>query len=93
MIVFSLIARKRLRTLGNAKGNRPVSGCKSRKMATAWVDSGTMCCTRIFMRVAGIRHSDFSKSNSAHCAWRSSPGRTNTSGANRKAQRVIHAPS
>jgi hypothetical protein len=62
-------------------------------MATAWVDNGTMCCTRIFMRVDGIRHSDFSKSNSVHCAARSSPGLRNTRGANRKAQRVIQAPS
>lgn len=93
VIVFSLIGRDRLRTPGNANSNRPVSCCKSRKTAMAWVESGTMCCTRIFMRSAGIRHCAFSKSNSAHCAARSSPGRTKTSGDNRKAQRVIQEPS
>lgn len=48
-----------------------------------WVDRR---CSR-FIWFAGIRHSRCRKSKSPQAAWRSSPGRTKTSGANRKAKR------
>jgi hypothetical protein len=53
--------------------------------------SGTMCASRIFLRSAGILHSDCSESNmiSDHSAARSSVGRTNTFGASLKAAPVV----
>ena len=52
-----------------------------------------MCCSRIFMRLAGMRHSALSNSISDHCALRNSPGRTNTNGASRSAHFVAKNPS
>ena len=46
-----------------------------------------MCCSRIFIRSAGMRHSAFSRSISGHCALRNSPGRTKTK--RRKPQRAF----
>jgi hypothetical protein len=45
------------------------------------------------MRSAGMRHSVLSKSNSDRSACRSSPGRTNTNGARRRAQCATNVPS
>jgi hypothetical protein len=45
------------------------------------------------MRSGGMRHSGFSKSSSFQFACHSSPGRTNTSGANFNAARVTKLPS
>ena len=42
---------------------------------------------------AVIRHSASSRSISGHCALRRSPGRTNTSGASRKAHFVTKNPA
>ena len=52
-----------------------------------------MCRTRAFIRSAGMRHSASWRRNSAHSAIRNSPGRTNTRGASRKAQRAMNVPS
>jgi hypothetical protein len=51
-----------------------------------------MCVVLIFIREPGMRHSALSRSNSCHSAARNSPGRTNTSGASRNAQRVTKWP-
>lgn len=55
-------------------------------------DSGTICCSPIFILRPGMRHSALLKSNSVHSPCRNSPGRTNTSGARRSAQRVVNDP-
>src|SRR5256885_8737767 len=51
-----------------------------------------MCCSAIFMRLAGIRHSALARSNSDHSAARNSPGRTKTSGASLSASAVRGCP-
>jgi hypothetical protein len=51
-----------------------------------------MCASRIFIRVAGMRHSAPAKLNSDHSAARSSPGVTKTSGANLSANAVTGWP-
>lgn len=62
-------------------------------MASAWGASGTRCGRLIFIFLAGMRHSASGRSNSAHSASLSSPGRTNTSGANFSACLVTVCPS
>ena len=72
-----------LGTFGFAGTPSPVNGCNSFRIFKAWEERGTICCSRIFMRSAGMRHSPFSKSISRHSAFRSSPGLTKTMGARR----------
>lgn len=59
----------------------PENSCSSFRIATACLESGTMCICFIFTRVAGMRHSLVAKSNPVHSVARSSVGRTKTSGA------------
>lgn len=54
---------------------------------------GTMCCSPILMRSAGMRHSPFSSLNSDHFAHRNSPGRTKTRGAMCRAEAMTKLPS
>ena len=65
---------------GKTKRPLPVIGRSSRRIATACLESGTICASPIFMRSAGILHSGsgHSNENSDHSAARSSPGRTKT---------------
>jgi hypothetical protein len=56
------------------------------------VESGTTWSSLIFMRVAGIRHSAPSRSNSLHSVNRNSPGLTKVSGSNRSAYSAEASP-
>src|SRR5688572_10950760 len=71
-----------------------VHSTDSRRIATACFASGTMCCSLIFIRNAGIRQCgcEPSRSNSDQAALRSSPGRTNSNGASRRAQATGSVP-
>ncbi|EKD98158.1 MAG: hypothetical protein ACD_23C00556G0001 [uncultured bacterium] len=63
-----------------------------RSSASAWVDNGTMWSAFIFILAPGMRHSAVSRSTSDHSIVRSSPGRTNTSGVNRRATTTLGWP-
>ena len=64
----------------------PVCSFNSRSRLRACRESGTICSSFIFIRVAGIRHSAAPKSNSSHRAARSSIVRTNVSNIRRRAK-------
>ena len=60
-------------------------------MFTAWVARGKMCMTRLFVFVAGMRHSAASRSISLHSAGRGSPGLTNSIGDSVNPARSLRA--
>ena len=67
----------------------PAECCRaSCRMAIARRESGTWWSLPIFIFEPGITHIEFSKSTSCHSACRSSPGRTKTCGASRRARAV-----
>ncbi len=75
-----------VRTEGNKYFPFPVIFRKSSNNSNACRDRGTICCSSIFMRSAGMRHSAFGKSNSAQTAQRNSLGRTKTKGGKENGQ-------
>ena len=74
---------------GNTNSPNPLGVFSSRRIATAWRDSGPTYRSFIFIRSPGIRHSAPSRSNSGHRAPRNSPGRTKISGGNLRAAAVM----
>lgn len=64
---------------GNTRSRFPFICLSSSKIATAWLDKGTTCVRRIFIRSAGMIHSAFSRLNSSHLALISSLVRTKVS--------------
>ena len=92
IIVPSDRGRSPVRSLGNKYRPRPVSGLNSSMTAMACVASGTICATRAFIFPSGMRHSAAFVSISDHSARRSSPGRTNNSGASCNAHLVTRVP-
>src|SRR3546814_13311110 len=61
--------------LGNSRSPPPPTSLSRLRMPTDWLDRGTRCARRIFVRLAGMLHTRFRKSTSERSANRNSPGR------------------
>jgi len=68
LMVFSDIGLVALRMLGKIYWSFPVHGWIDSKISITWDDKGTICGSRIFIFLLGMRHSFFSKSISCHSA-------------------------
>src|SRR3546814_7271964 len=75
--------------LGNSRSPPPPTSLSRLRMPTDWLDRGTRCARRIFVRLAGMVHTRFRKSNSDRSANRNPPGRGKSRANSFSAKRVL----